>query len=394
MNNSSPKWFTRTDCRICSGPTSEILPFGDVSFATCNNHKSLRDLSYSDWSAPLTLRYCYRCHFAQTAEVVCPSVLYGSFQYQSSFTSGLRAHFDEVAQRIKELGLQGSLVEVGSNRGDFLLSCKSKGIKCVGIEPSQELALASQELGTDTICGFFGNEDVQTELSKLENIGCIYVANTLANIDDIHSFFSAASSLISSNGFLVIDTQDLDAVIHSGLVDTVYHEHLSYFSVKSFQLLLDQYGFRFIEVIRNRHKGGSFTLYLQRSNYSNDELPEDILLSNDISALPLFVEGLKRRIASVTLQDRSIVGFGSSVGCSTMFNWLGLSQVCNLIYDDNPTSDGVLCRDSFVRVESTLRSSIVANSVVLMLAHRYADAIASRHSRSDLIFTNPWVTSE
>ena len=347
---------------------------------------------FGENSAPLSLRACFKCEFLQTGEVVAPEVLYTLFSYQSEFTLGLTPHFVDIANDVKSLMPAGTIVEVGSNSGSFLDACAANGLSALGIEPSSALVELCKQRGLRAVCSYFSQESARQLQSSGEKFSAVYVANTLANIDDVASFFEASALLLDKGGLIIVDTQDQAAVIEHCLVDTVYHEHLSYFSPKSLAIAGRKFGFSVTGVRRNSSKGGSFTLYLTKSDAEHILLEEGRLTAATMAKFVEDIDGLKKRVARFfDGTNGNKFAFGASVGCSMLVNWLKLDDVCTLVVDDNPQIDALLGQSRNVPVRASKEIGVDTKADVLILAHRYENSIRPKFAKHHgLRFYNPW----
>ena len=150
---------------------------------------------------------------------------------------------------------------------------------------------------------------------------------------------------------LIIDTQDVNKVLDKHLIDTIYHEHLNYFSVSSIQYLCDKFSLSINQVDYHPSKGGCFTVHISRSDKSNKkDFVDEILKSEQRDLSREKIEKFTTSIFQTKeMISNSLKGniknsccFGSSVGCSMLINFLNLDEHCEFVYDDNPTCETIL----------------------------------------------------
>ena len=285
-----------------------------------------------------------------------PALLYENFSYKSDTTLGLEDYFSGLAARIqKKFNTKTSeekfIFEIGSNNGRFISLFKSQNWHTVGVEPSSSLAEETIKMGIKTYASFF-SKDLADRIKQSDGIpDVIYIANTLANIHDLNEIFEAFSALMNMETTLIIDTQDVNKVLDKHLIDTIYHEHLNYFSVSSIQYLCDKFSLSINQVDYHPSKGGCFTVHISRSDKSNKKgFVDEILKSEqrDLSRgkIDKFTTSIFQTKEMITKSLKGNIKnsccFGSSVGCSMLINFLNLDEHCEFVYDDNPNCETVL----------------------------------------------------
>ena len=383
-----------TKCRVCGSAALEVvIDFGHVSYSTSNNQLHKENSKFEDFAAPLTFLKCPNCLNFQLGEVVSPALLYENFSYKSDTTLGLEDYFSELAVRIqKRFNTKNSekkfILEIGSNNGRFISLFKSQNWHTVGVEPSSSLAEETIRMGVKTYTSFF-SKDLAEQIKRNDGTpDVIYIANTLANIHDLNEIFEAFSTMMNMETTLIIDTQDVNKVIDKHLIDTIYHEHLNYFSVSSIQYLCEKFSLSINQVDYHPSKGGCFTVHISRSDKSNKkDFVGEILKSEeqDLSRgkIDKFTTSIFQTKEMITKSLKGNIKnsccFGSSVGCSMLVNFLNLDEHCEFIYDDNPNCETVLGVRRNLKVfpsDKLFQNSNVKN--IIILAHRYAENILSK----------------
>lgn len=389
-------WHKRESCRVCGNPTKHLFAFGQIPFITSNNESEAKARSFVSGATSLTLHSCSLCCHLQLEEVVPSNLLYDSFAYKSEFTQGLLSHFEGIVSFIMDR-LQVCdpvIMEAGSNNGSFLFHCQSNGATVIGFEPSKTLADRANSDGLLTLHGYFNSKTSTAALNVVGPADCFYVANTLANVDELQEFLSAAHNCLKPNGLLLVDTQDGEAVIDHLLIDTIYHEHLNYFTEYSLSRLAAKHGFYLEQTIRHHSKGGSMLCVFSKSPGKSKAVVEPKNFGDRLSNFSKNVDELRKTVRHRLQTDSILLAFGSSVGCSMLVNFFGLDERVLAVLDDNPQTDAILTANGPIPVVHT--SSVVtynADSIIL-LAHRYEDMIrrslfAAGLKDTTVIF-NPW----
>src|SRR6476660_2136617 len=225
-------------CRSCSADTgSLILDLGVHPLA--NNLLLPEDLSKPEPKFPLRLAVCESCWLLQIVDLVPPVDLFSEYLYFSSFSDLMLRHAKEAATRyIREFSLNENslVVEVASNDGYFLNNFKDAGVPCLGIEPAKNIANLAQEKRIETLVEFFGN-DLATKLTaKGEEADLILGNNVFAHAPFPNDFVSGLGELLKPKGRIILEfPYAVDFIEHTEF-DTIYHEHVFYFSLPALGL--------------------------------------------------------------------------------------------------------------------------------------------------------------
>lgn len=240
-----------------------MLSFGSLPLA--NALLTAEEVTKPEETYPLTLAFCPHCTLVQITETVSAETLFANYLYFSSFSDTALQHARKQAERlIERRGLHaGSLVvEVGSNDGYLLQYYKRKGIPVLGIEPAANIArLAEKERGIPTLCEFF-SEKLGQQLSRQgRQADVIHANNVLAHVSDLNGVVRGLTWLLKESGVAIIEVPYVKEMIDGGLFDTIYHEHLCYFSLTALDRLFRRQGLIIQDVERVSIHGGTLRIY-------------------------------------------------------------------------------------------------------------------------------------
>ena len=259
----------RDDCRLCHSRSLDLAaPLGEMSVATPNFKVAGVDRNAPVFrtAVPLELYHCRDCGHLQILHIGNPEIQYRDYVYTTSISLGLREHFKAAAARItKKRGLSPAsfVVEIGSNDGTLLRNFKEQGMRVLGIDPAVEIAGRATHDGVETMPEFF-NEDLGSKISQKHGAADVIIANNMiANVDDLDSFVKGVRRILAPDGVFIFETQYGVDVTESNLLDTIYHEHLSYFKIRPLTLFFKRFGMRLIEVENITTKGGSIRVTVQ-----------------------------------------------------------------------------------------------------------------------------------
>jgi hypothetical protein len=395
-------YYKRDDCRLCgSQNVAIVLPLEPMPIATPNFRvldASADSMVFTD-AVPMDLFLCRDCGHLQILHVGNPDIQYTNYVYTTSLSLGLREHFSQYAREVIERirPRVGSLVvELGSNDGTFLHFFKvDHGMAVLGLDPAREIARQATLSGIETIEDFFDPE-IARQIRETKGPAKIVVANNvIANIDNIADWMTGVRELLASDGVFVFETQYGLDVITKNLLDTVYHEHLSYFNVKPLDAFFAGLGMEMIDVQRIWTKGGSIRVTAQLaggalprsaavSAFAADEIAQGAYepdlyrrLGDDIGTIR---RDLKTIIAEQRKAGKAVAGYGVSVGTVTLLPQFQLTRDIAFLVDDDPKKDPILVGPGYSIPVLPPKAIYERNpGAVIVFAWRYIDPIAHKN---------------
>jgi SAM-dependent methyltransferase len=386
---------TLDHCLLCRAKTLElVLPLAPIPIATPNFSVPERLRAESTKGVPLELYQCRGCGHLQVGQVGNPEFQYRDYVYTTSLSPGLTEHFErysnEVWNRIKP-SPQTLVVEIGSNDGTLLRFFRSLGMRTVGVDPARRIAEEATRSGIETIGDFF-SERLAHDIRAKHGLATLVVANNMiANVHDLVDFAKGVEALLADDGAFVFETQYGVDVVERALLDTVYHEHLSYFRIRPLEKLFAPLGLHAIDVQRVPTKGGSIRVTVARVNGPRkvDDSVGAILAEEQHKRVyeRSFFEILARQLASVTSElaklvaeyktgGRLVAGYGVSVGTTTLLPRFGLIDKIDFVVDDDPNKERTLEGPGYAIPVGRPQMLLEKNpAAVVVFAWRYADAI-------------------
>jgi SAM-dependent methyltransferase len=255
-------------CRMCRGES--LYPFLDLGFTPpADQFRRSDQLREPEVHYPLDVCMCETCGLAQLSTVVSAEILYRQdYPYESSITRSGRKHWGEFAETVaKRLGLSSEdlVVDIGSNVGVLLDAFRRRGVGIQGVEPAANIVLLAQRSGIATICDFFNSESVEQILSSRGAASVVTATNVFAHIDDLHSFMINLQRLLRDDGVFIFEAPYFQHLIDSLEYDTIYHEHLSYLSLRPLIPFFRKFDMEVFDVEQVDIHGGSFRVYVARS---------------------------------------------------------------------------------------------------------------------------------
>jgi hypothetical protein len=291
---------------------------------------------------PAQLLYCPRCELVQLGLIVDPQILFPpDYPYTSGTTKILRDNFAEMYGEVAakfSLAPQDLAVDIGSNDGTLLSNFKNAGHRVRGIEPSQVGNLAN-ERGIPTWISFFGS-DIAARVRKEEGAAKIVTAtNVFAHMENIHEMLRSILVLMDDNSVFISESHYLIGLLETLQYDTIYHEHLRYYSLHSLQYLLRMHGLDVIHAKRIPTHGGSIRVYASRAGARKpdpsvaDLLAKEKAMGDGLQRLGQFKQDvalskmdLHALLAGIRVRGDRVYGIGAPSRASTLINYVGLDD--------------------------------------------------------------------
>lgn len=356
-------------------------------------------LAHPEPTWPLELVWCPECSLAQITETVSPELLFRDYAYFSSYSDTMVSHARHIADRLKSsrrLNEKSLAVEVASNDGYLLQWYQKAGIPVLGIEPAQNIAaVAVSQRNVRTISEFFG-EDLARKLAQSgQQADVIHANNVLAHVADLNGFVEGFSLLLKPDGVIVVEVPYLKDLLDHVEFDTIYHEHLCYFSLTALSCLFEQHGLSIIDVERLSIHGGSLRVFATHSGAEpvqdsvSDLLREESAWVRSAKLYDSFgtrVESLRRDL--VGLLDRlkadgkSIVVYGASAKGSTLLNYFEIGpERVDFVVDRSPVKQGHYTPGTRLPICDPAKLLETQPDYCLLLTWNFADEVLQQQSQ-------------
>jgi hypothetical protein len=338
-------------CRLCSSKDLyDILDLGSQPPAN-----SLRvDLSESVPVVPLKLVRCGHCSTIQLTATVDPDYLFSRYIWVTA-TSATAKNYSQIycTEVLKRATVRSPfVVEIASNDGTFLRQFKDKGCQVLGVDPAQNIATDATDVGVPTWAEFFDITIAKKILAEKPQPNIVMARNVIPHVKEIHSIIEGLSALVDATGMVVIEFHYAKTIAEELHYDSIYHEHLFYFSIKSLCALFAQYSLFPFDVLASPISGGSLVLFFSRKKlHPSLELRqlievEDLSGLNGLSIWQRFGVDSKKHVQSLRsvvdeyAQKNKLVAYGASARSSTLMNFAGISaKEIDCVIDRNPAKN-------------------------------------------------------
>jgi hypothetical protein len=331
----------RSHCRACGGQQLiRFLELGPQPLANANL-RSLDDAA-DELRFPLDVYFCETCALIQLVDVIDPEVLFRHYLYVTGTSETIARHNIAYARTVVDLlhlGADDLVVEVASNDGSLLRCFRDNGVRTLGVEPATNIAEIARGHGIETVGEFF-NEDVGRRLRATRGAARAVIGNNvLAHVDDTQDFLRGAKALIEGDGLVITEVPYARTMLEHLEYDTVYHEHLCYFSVTALRRLCESVGLVLVRVDEVPVHGGSVRMYAGRADHYGQpgadvmkliEAEQAIGLASlerwrtfarDVEAQRAALRSLLERLRA---EGKSVAGYGAPAKGNTLLNYCGI----------------------------------------------------------------------
>jgi len=391
--------MTKNICRMCNSQNLEnFLDLGYTALA--DKFLSAEELDYPEIFYPLRVNLCIECGLSQLDHVVPPELMFNEkYPYDSSTTKTGREHFTSMAITICDkfgIGENSLIIDIGSNAGVLLSAFKSKNMMVLGIEPSTKLANIASSRGIETIQEFFSFSLAKKLVKERGKARVITATNVFAHIDNLMEFVQSVEILLTDDGILSIEAPYFANLIENLEYDTIYHEHLSYLSVKPMVLFFQKFEMDVFDIEFQKIHGGTLRYYICKkgkqkisNNISSYLKSEENQKIHSIQRLRKFAEEVKKQrkhlvglLIDLKNQGKNLAAISAPAKGNTLLNYCKIdNEILSFVTEKNPIKINTFTPGMHIPVypdESLLEKK---PHYAIILAWNFADEIMQNNKK-------------
>ena len=385
-------------CFACGrSPLVPVMSFGEMPLA--NGLLAEADLGKPEPRFPLELVFCEPCALLQITESVDPELLFGEYAYFSSTSTTMLEHSARLVERlIGERGLDGDslAMEIASNDGYLLQHYVQAGVPVLGIDPARNVVEAASQRGVETICAFFGEDFAREVAAGGRRASVLHANNVLAHVPDVNGVVAGIAAVLADDGAAVVETPYVRDLVERTEFDTVYHEHLFYYSLTAFDRLFTRNGLRLVHVERLDIHGGSLRVFAVPADSAEETRPAVRELLDEEERLGLgeaaYFEDFAARVGALRgelwdmlrglkAQGHRIAAYGAAAKGATLLNAFGIgADVLDFVADRSEHKQGLYMPGVHLPIVAPERLLEEAPDEVLLLAWNFADEILEQQA--------------
>ncbi len=337
-------------CRISnSNKIIEILSLGPQPLANSLKKRQFQE----EQKYPLSISFCEESSLLQLNETIKKEILFDSYVWVTSTSSTAKNYaktFYQNLNKVIKLDKNDDLIiEIASNDGTFLKPFLENGHKkVIGVDPAKNICDLANKNNIKTINNYWGKECSKNFLKQYGKAKLLIARNVIPHVSELNDVMLGVEQILSDDGVGVFEIHDANIILNQLHYDSIYHEHLCYFTLRSISFLLNKYNLYPFDIKKSPISGGSFVIFFSKKKKIITQDLELAIMSEENSKVnkvhswknfALEAENHKLQIQKIlsNYSKKKIVGFGSSARSQTFLNYCGFNENNILSIIDNNT---------------------------------------------------------
>ena len=381
----------REQCRACGGTGLEtVFDFGPMPLAGA--FLAGPEAIAAERRYPLKVHVCRTCALVQILDPIDPDVLFRDYAFSSSTVGSLVEHFDSYAEWLVRRLQPSTVVEFGCNDGILLAPLRARGVTAIGVDISENITAMAREKGLDVITGYFDTATAAAIASRAGQVDLVTGSNAFAHNDRPEAILEAANTVLSPRGRLCLEVMYAGDLLEQLQWDTLYHEHLTFYSLSSLKVLLQRHGLQIEQAERIPMHGGSLRVVAARQGVAAPSPSVELLLQHErelgIDRADTWLDFGRQIVRKIEVVERvfrelgrkkRIWGYGAAGKATMWVNACGMTYLEGMV-DASPLRAGKLMPGTHTPIvfpEEFVRGN---PDYVFITAWNYARGITAKES--------------
>lgn len=338
---------------------------------------------------PLSLSWCADCNLVQLNCTIDPEILFSEYVWVTATSKTAQEHsktfFKEISSRSSK---KGYVLEIASNDGTFLIPFVQNGYEVLGIDPAKNIVQMAEANGIPTKCLFFTAETAKDIVKQKGKANIVFARNVLPHVANARDFVAGLEMCLDEGGILGIEVHYAKKILEELQYDSIYHEHLCYFTLKSLEKLLNDFNLYIFDISKSPISGGSIIVYAKHGKvkeeptvqqYRQEELEGK---ANKLESWEYFAKKAvdhKQKLLEILKEANlqgTVAGYGASARSSTLLNFAKIdSSLISVIADQNPLKQGGFTAGTHIPIVSPEEMMKKNPGTIVVLAWNFADEI-------------------
>ena len=384
-------------CILCrSAEVEEFLDLGETALA--NQFLRADEINGHEPKYPLRIGFCNGCGHVQLTDSVPPGEMFDNYLYISSASDTLKNHLWDLSDLLVRrygLGTKDLVIDIGCNDGTLLKGFQRHGVRALGVDPAQNLAVFTDGTGIERCTQLFTASTAREIVEKWGHASVITATNTFPHIQQLSDFIDGLKTVLKPGGVFVIEAHYLLDIIEQVAFDTIYHEHVSYWALGPMKRLFEEHGMTIVDAERVPLHHGQLRVHVQRQGEGAAQPSVDKILRaekaaglDQFSTYVKFAErarkikrDLHQTLRGFAERGERVAGYGAPAKGNTLLGFLDIGpELLPYIVDKSPLKQGLYTPGTHIPVVRPERLLADQPDYVLLLAWNFVDEIIEQQA--------------
>jgi len=382
----------RNECLICKNKNlHKFLELGNMPLP--NKFIDKEEFNNEEFY-PLNVYVCDKCFLVQLKDIIDPKLLFDDYLYMTGTSKPLVDHLKTLAKDSLKYHKDGLVIDIGCNDGTLLKHYKKLNFNTIGIDPAKKITDIGKKEGLNIINDYFSSKCVKKILEMYGKANIITATNVFAHTEDIKTIIEGVRDLLTEDGVFIIEVHHLMNLILNNEFDTIYHEHISYFSLSSLIHLFNLYDMTIIDVREISNHGGSLRVFIKKTGTPSDNVFKIIDKEKELGLYSLdtynnfsekvndIKDELIDTLKNLKENGNRITGYGATAKGNILLNYCNIGpDILDYISDRTPFKCGKYSPGMHIPIISEDKFHDDNPDYVLLLAWNYKDNILIKEDK-------------